>query len=91
MTATISVTREHIANGVREDCEHCPIALAILETFPDVNYAAVGPDACTIGTPDGSDTELNLPGEALDFIWGFDDDGAGEPFTFELDYPAVTS
>ena len=92
MTA-ITVTARHIAAGVREDCENCPIALAILESIPGIGYVAVGPGTCTIGA-DGRDTgtgtDVDLPESALNFIWDFDDGGHPKPFTFTLDYPAAT-
>ena len=91
MTA-ITVTAQHIAAGVREDCENCPIALAILEAFPGVGYVAVGPGTCTIAPADGPTgaTDVDLPESALNFIWDFDDGGHPKPFTFTLDYPAAT-
>lgn len=35
---TVTVTAEHIAEGIREDCEKCPVALAIRDAFPELAY-----------------------------------------------------
>ena len=89
MTA-ITVTMQHIAAGVRDNCEQCPVALAIMKAFPDACCVAVGPDTCTIETPGGGKADVELPESALRFIWDFDDGAAVQPFTFTVDYPAAT-
>jgi hypothetical protein len=86
---TISVTAEHIAKGVAGDCELCPVALAILDAFPDLMYISVGLDNIIVG-PRGARTVIDAPLEVRAFIEVFDGTGDGEPFTFTLDYPAVT-
>ena len=92
---TITVTAEHIANGIRENCEHCPIALALAEAFPGAGVHVDG-DYNTGIAPNGGLGgwyEIQLPHEALEFIWDFDDGGAEKvvPFSFDVDYPAVAS
>jgi len=90
MTA-VSVTADHIAMGDRENCETCPVALAIAETFADLTYVSVDPGGliAATGLP-GREIFVDLPREVQEFIWDFDDGDPVEPFTFELDYPAVT-
>jgi hypothetical protein len=85
----VSVTAEHIFMGDREDCETCPVALAIAETFDDLTHVAVGPDVITLQDLEGSRVRIGASREVQEFIWDFDDGGTPGPFTFELDYPAV--
>jgi hypothetical protein len=89
MTA-VSVTAEHIARGVREDCEKCPVALAIFDAFPDLTYISVGPENILMQFGPEAEIRLGVPSEVLTFIWDYDDDGQVDPFTFTVDYPAVT-
>ena len=90
MTA-ISVTAGHIAAGERDNCEECPIALAIMEAIPGACCVYVGYPTATIGMADGGKTEVELPDDALAFIWDFDNRQTVKPFTFELDYTAVAA
>jgi hypothetical protein len=86
---TINVTAGHIAKSRRQDCWRCPVALAIRSAFP--NATAIEVTAAWAGISDGEQyAEIRLPLEASEFIWEFDDGGTPEPFTFDLDYPAVT-
>jgi hypothetical protein len=86
---TISVTAAHIARGVRDDCENCPVALAIRDAIPDVKLVAVDGNRATFaGRYDWIDIELPLA--VGEFIGNFDDGGTVGPFSFDLDYPAVT-
>ena len=89
MTA-VSVTAEHIAAGDRDACESCPVALAIAQTFPDLTYVSVGQDDIAVKAAGGDKISLRTPSSVREFIWDFDDLADVEPFTFELDYPAVT-
>jgi len=87
---TISVTEAHLTEGVRSSCSRCPVALAIADAFPGATYVWVGGATADVEI-DGREVSFDLPGEAEEFIGRFDDDGFGEPFTFDVDYPAVTS
>jgi hypothetical protein len=89
--AIVTVTAEHIAAGKREDCENCPIALAVAEVFAGSPY--VDEFTVMITAPDGSETEFDLPDEALRFIEAFDDGGAGDvaPFTFIVRSEDITN
>lgn len=84
----ISVTAEHIAQGLRSSCSRCPVALAIADAFPGADVWVGG--ASFDITFDNRDADVDLPSEAEDFIGRFDEDGFGEPFTFTVDYPEVT-
>jgi hypothetical protein len=91
MTA-VSVTAGHIAKGVRDSCWLCPVALAVKEAFPDAELVAVDSAHITMGGGPlrGGRTEIDLPDAATRFIEAFDLGDPVGPFTFELDYPAVT-
>ena len=89
MTA-VNVTAGHIAEGEPGNCERCAVALAIRDTFPDLPYSLVGPEEITMG-PIDAETSLPTPREAVFFMLVFDNGDHVEPFTFELDYPAVTA
>ena len=73
---TVSITRDIIARSYRcgTDNEidmignHCPIALALIERFPDVFVS--GTHIHPFG--DESDLAFPLPGEAIEFIQRFD-------------------
>jgi hypothetical protein len=88
MTA-VSVTAGHIAKGVRHSCRLCPVARALTEAFPDAELLAVDSAHVAMGEP-GRWAEVDLPAVATRFIEAFDHGGPVEPFTFDLDYPAVT-
>jgi len=90
MTA-VTVTAEHIANGERGECMGCPVWLAITDALPGLAYLAVFiQDIQLRPDPDDDDAEVEMPAEVLDFVRDFDLGLPVEPFTFELDYPAVT-
>jgi hypothetical protein len=91
---TINVTAGHIAEGVPGECGECPIALAIAEAVPGAAEVAVYASHVSIWKPRGRGRErerARLPEVAVAFIEHFDRIHDGEPFTFELDYPAVTA
>jgi len=86
---TVSVTAAHIAEGLRDSCELCPVALAIREALPHAGAIYVDSRHVTFGRR-GHWTEVDLPDAVTSFIEAFDRGTGGWPFTFELDYPAVT-
>jgi hypothetical protein len=89
---TINVTAEHIARGEPENCERCPVALAIMDALPGAGVPEVGPSQVTFRVADDKWADIDLPQAAGDFIETFDGGTADvEPFTFDLDYPAVTA
>jgi len=82
----IQVAQVHIDNGIREDVEQCPIALAICDHFPhSLPSIEVGNDYVQI-----NDTVYYLDDYVKEFIRNFDmPDNVYlgdefEPFTFEL-------
>jgi len=85
---TINVTAEHIENGVRENCERCPVALAIMDAFPGASGIYVESRVFSISRDGYRRDEIKLPREASEFIWDFDASKTVQPFSFELDYPA---
>ena len=89
MTTIVVVTTEHIERGEPENCERCPVALAIMDALPAAGVPEVGPSQISFRVSDYQWADIGLPPEAIDFIETFDggtDDV--EPFSFELDYPA---
>jgi hypothetical protein len=88
---TVSVTAEHIARGEPGDCGWCPIALAVADALPGLAYLSIRlQDIDLRPRPDEDLIVIGMPDEAVDFILDFDAGKPVKPFTFELDYPAVT-
>jgi len=87
----INVTAEHIANGVRGSGWGCAVALAIKDAFPGCEDVNVSEAAACICYEDVEPAWVDLPASAADFIEAFDNEWDVEPFTFTVDYPAVTS
>jgi hypothetical protein len=87
----VDVTDDDIRQGVPEEPECCPIALAIKrQLHPDDK---VGVDICEFGPLRDSafatinGTDCQLPDEAREFIEQFDHDGPVFPFKFEFEVP----
>ena len=88
MTA-VSVTAEHMANGFPGDCTSCPVALAVEDAFPQATGVTVGHRYISID--DGGQTVcLIIADDVQDLIHDIDAGDYVEPFSFDLDYPAVT-
>jgi hypothetical protein len=83
----IKVEQRHIDKGVRSNCEACPIALAVLEQYPDAHAVTVDDDI--VAGIDEFDAEhcvrFHMSTAALDFMCDFDEGRAVKPFEFELD------
>lgn len=91
MTAeTIRVTAGHIANGTMEDCESCPIALAILESWGPGAHVEVTRDEIWLWPANGGSLTACTPSAACAFINAFDGETPGpcEPFTFTVEWTA---
>jgi hypothetical protein len=87
-TITVRVSQDHINRGISGNCERCPVALALLEAFPEAKSVGVDADLIEIyyqGTVDSD--EFGTPEAAAVFISNFDDNIVGEPFEFELGNP----
>lgn len=83
MANKIQVTRHHIDNGERNNCEKCPVARAILADYgEDITYLSVEQ-----GTIDINDLVYATPASVSQFINYFDDGQPVEPFEFELGEP----
>jgi hypothetical protein len=89
----IQVTQEHIDEGVRRDCEQCPVAMAILAAC-----RAAGQPLTSIQV-DGAYVSADRPGETLgadlpliasDFIESFDGMDPVAPFCFDLEWRVVS-
>ena len=86
---TITVTAEHMANGLPGDCASCPVALAVEDAFPRATGVAVGHRYISIDD-EGGTVCLIIPDDVQDLIHDIDAGDYVEPFTFDMDYPAVT-
>jgi hypothetical protein len=86
---TISVTAGHIAKGRPGDCRLCPVALAVEDVFLGTNCWAARYTLTLYSN--GQRLRVPHPGSVLKFIRAFDSAEPVEPFTFELDYPAVAA
>jgi hypothetical protein len=88
--ALIRVTAVDIALGVRESCEECPIALAIVHAIGDMpaNVSVSAWDARLYRHEDTLDAAL--PQEARAFIERFDLGDTVEPFEFDLTWREAT-
>lgn len=75
----VSVTQEHIDQGVRGDCSKCAIALAIKD-IPEFKNEQVEVDG---GIHIGGQAYY-MPDRAIDFITRYDAGLRCVPFTFEL-------
>lgn len=98
MSTVINVTAEHVADGWPGNCAECPVALAVTAALPDIEVIEVKSDpvaesAWINAWPSWAApfVRIPLPHEAYEFIKSFDGSGTAEPFSFEIDYPAVTS
>jgi hypothetical protein len=73
------VTQEHIDRGIRGMACRCPVSLSLQGT--GFILAAVGVShILNVGSSNG----IRIPYDVLQWIKRFDEQGEGEPFTFEL-------
>jgi hypothetical protein len=77
----IQVTDEDIANGVRNSCIACPIAIAIKRLVPPNIYVSVAEDIEFWRFGQETGTVALLPAEAGDFIAEFDTTDADQDYT----------
>ena len=77
---TISITQDHIDQGIRASCNKCPLALAIKEIFPDKKIL-VGYNVVFVNSYIG----IELPEDLMEFIYSFDSGKLVEPREFQLD------
>lgn len=80
---TITVTKEDIAAGVREDCYACPIALALARTFPGTRWDVE--DGTWLLERNANVRYAADDPEVVDaFIELFDINGDPLPFSFDI-------
>jgi len=84
--ATIPVTAAHLAAGVKNKCDCCPVALAFLAAFPSagrvsVNYYLI------VAWFGGIRVEIGLPAGARERIHAIDGGQQVAPFEFEIEIP----
>ena len=82
-TLTVNVTQEHIHNGIRMKCRHCPVALALNEQHPLPNEEWWGTNGREVFC--GLEAEYRLPIAAWQFVDAFDSGRNVKPFTFTLE------
>lgn len=88
---TVNVTQKHIANGQRNKCSQCPVALAVAERLhlpiPDSRWDN------RLGVTDKyvffykESIQSDLPVKAMQFVCNFDDRKPVAPFSFWLNVP----
>lgn len=77
----ITVTQDHIDNGTTQDCERCPIALAVLDCISNPGTVAVDSDEIQLDYQDHH-AVYDMPTKAMNFIADFDAGYHVQPFTF---------
>lgn len=91
----LEVTQKMIDSGCRQSCRLCPVANAIAPHIKDGYEATVGPSTVNIrkATTNVSLGEIvhqiGLPFAVTSFIRKFDVHLKVEPFSFEIDIPAI--
>ena len=81
----INVTQDHIDRGQRQNCEECPIALAVKEQFPDKVWNISVEEELFIDWKDGPYGESFIfPEIASAFIVDFDNNQPVGPFSFKV-------
>lgn len=89
MLVTIDVTQQCIDDGVARDCQHCPIARAIMARLADGFFVDVVSCGVWIYRTGSRRSVFNvlIPANAKAFIDDFDDGRPVFPFSFDLDIP----
>jgi hypothetical protein len=94
MLRKFEVTKDHIARGIQDDPNHCPIALCMSEALNTIVHVEG-----SYATVTALKVRVDLPADVEKFIENFDNtiyDGDGDeihrphyfnPFEFELDIP----
>jgi len=80
----ITVTQQHIDEGITQDCQECPVALAIATQFPPGTRVTVAHLSAVIRLKEKDAYSLRLPESAIQFIRDFDYERPVSPFTFYL-------
>lgn len=85
-TVRLEITTEHITSGVPEDCQRCPIALALKAAIPLATCVDVGPDICFHF---GGRIYLGHSDEAEAWACDFDDLESVSPTTFDVSFEDI--
>jgi hypothetical protein len=89
--SAITVTMQHIEDGMARCASHCPVALALIDAFPEAVGIFVNADHLKIWPRWSVEPAyLEMSPEVQNFVFAFDNGEPVEPFAFTLDYPAVT-
>ena len=82
----IEVTKQHIKDGRKLDCNYCPVALAIRDAVTNSTCVEVCDDMSPIiSFYKGDDLlEFAAPDSVYEFIENFDLGGSVKPFKFTL-------
>jgi hypothetical protein len=83
LTTVVRVTADHIKYGEVQDCEKCPIALAVLDAISNPAQVDVNQDIITLWLP-GATWVADPPHVAKSFIEDFDNCATVAPFDFTL-------
>lgn len=86
MKIQVSITQEGINDGVRRDCQSCPVALALTRAIGE--EVIVSGIWCTIAPDTLAVKMIELPRAVREWIVRFDRGFLVSPFTFELEVPA---
>jgi hypothetical protein len=86
---TVPVTAEHIGNGIANDCELCPVALALLALWPGADIH-VGRAEMWLWPATGGSLTAVTPPSVRQFIDVIDSGGrkSAEPFDFTVEWTA---
>lgn len=86
-TIEVSVTAEHIAEGKRNDCSRCPIALALSRIVPPEGRVYVYSDHAVFSILGKGPYFGDLPDDAQYFVQMYDKARSVGPFTFTMQIP----
>lgn len=66
----VKVTKQHIARGIPASFSTCPVAMAVMELFPEESVTVFSDRIRFVGSPQAVD--LQLPGKTRQFTCDFD-------------------
>lgn len=85
----VEVTEDDIRNGVKKNCNKCPIALALHRAIPTAKWVEVAGDFLAWGNgEDIYEVDCSDISEVWDFIADFDWGISVSPITFAINPPA---
>ncbi len=85
----LKITQDHIEKGHIRECESCPVALALLEQFPNAVNAYVdsaGGTVLCVGIPKQSIVFDEWPDVLSKWICAFDNHNLVEPIEVVVEY-----